>query len=151
MRVITNRIFKVAVLITLFYLAGLHGFSQSVTKSIQIDTAALSIRWDSLLLRMNKDIRTKDYWMNILSQDTCLIAFFKSKTQKEPYYFYISSIERTSEIYIYGFAIYSRPINLDVKNLESYGEEKYLIEIAPQINNKPPKIISIKRIGIARI
>jgi len=139
---------QIAATLILVSLLTVNSEGQDSTKIIRVDTSELSFSWDSSYVRLNKSVADKEYWFNILSEDTTLIAFFQRRGNKKPYYIYISSIEKISgSPYQYEFMIYSRPLFASPKELSGFGYATYNITVVPQLKGKR-KISEIKFNGI---
>ena len=142
--------YKKQILATLILISCLlvNSTAQDSRKIISVDTSELSFSWDSSYVKLNKSVADKEYWFNILSEDTTLIAFFKIGGNKKPYYIYIASIEKISvRAYQYEFMIYSRPVSVSPKELSAFGYATYHITVVPQLKGKW-KISEIKFNGI---
>jgi hypothetical protein len=101
----------------------------------------LSIYWDSFQVRISKSIPDKDYWFNILKDDTTLISFFKTKGSNKPYYIYIASIDKIAgNAFQYELMIYSRPVTVNPKEFLGFGYATYHVTLIPLLNGR--RIIS---------
>jgi hypothetical protein len=109
--------------------------AQQLEKVITVDTTELSIYWDSSQVRLSKSIADKDYWFNILKEDTSLISFFRIRANNKPYYIYIASIDRISgSAFQYELMIYSRPVTVSPKDLSAFGYATYHVTLIPSLN-----------------
>ena len=129
------------VLLLLAVLFATSSKAQQPVKAITVDTTELSIYWNSSQVRLSKYISDKDYWFNILKEDTTLISFFKTKASNKPYYIYIASIDKIAgTAFEYEFMIYSRPITVNPKELPSFGYATYRVALISLLNGR--RIIS---------
>ena len=111
--------------------------AQQPVKAITVDTTELSIYWDSSQVRLSKSISDKDYWFNILKEDTTLISFFKTKASNKPYYIYIASIDRIAgNAFQYELMIYSRPVTVNPKELSGFGYATYHVTLIHLLNGR---------------
>ena len=128
---------KVVGLIVLVFLFATNSKAQRSEKTITVDTSELSIYWDSSQVRLNTSIAEKDYWLNILKDDTTLISFFEISANNKPYYIYIASIDRISgSSFQYEFMIYSRPVTINPKDLLAFGYATYHVTVVPSLNGR---------------
>lgn len=111
--------------------------AQQLEKVITFNTTELSIYWDSSQVRLSKSIADKDYWFDILKDDTSLISFFRIKANDKPYYIYIASIDRISgSAFQYELMIYSRPVTVSPKDLSAFGYATYRVTLIPSLNGR---------------
>jgi hypothetical protein len=72
-------------------LAGSPSYAQRSNKKINVDTANATVWYDSSMIRLNYDnISDKDFWLDILSRDTAVFAYFREQSKSRSIDIYLS-------------------------------------------------------------
>jgi len=134
-------------LFVVFFLSNTNVKAQAGNNNGVVDSINYTISWDSSIIRIEKTVTDKEFWINILSHDGNFINFFKTNDPRRACYVYVASIEKDSP-FSYTFSIYCRPLNIKPNELSGFGYARYMVKLAPQANHGY-KIYGIKLIGLS--
>jgi hypothetical protein len=132
---------KQAFFILFFLVSVFVSKAQNVNQALSVtDTADLTIRLDSSVIVINKNILDKQFWVNLFVEDYTFINYFQNNRNK-PMYVYINKID-VFDSATFRFKILSRPVIN--KTYQANGLCDYIIKCGLNPISKKSSIMRIE-------